>query len=123
MISRCENPGNPKFHRYGARGISVSPKWRHDFAAFLADMGPKPSSGHSLDRINNDGNYEPGNCRWATPKQQIQNSSRVRLLTHNGLTLCLTEWAERLGIANSSLRSRLHRCASPERALSQAVQP
>ncbi len=73
MIGRCENPNHPKFSSYGARGIRVSPKWRNSFSNFLKDMGRKPHSSLSLDRENNDGNYEPGNCRWATSKQQANN--------------------------------------------------
>ena len=77
MNKRCYNENDPRYKWYGARGIFVCPEWRHDFAQFLRDMGPKPSPKHSIDRINNDGNYEPRNCRWATWKQQ-QNNRRPR---------------------------------------------
>lgn len=73
MIARCENPRNPKYRDYGDRGITVCERWRRSFPEFLADMGSKPSPVHSLDRINNDGNYEPGNVRWATPVEQRHN--------------------------------------------------
>lgn len=78
LLSRCYNRRNQKFHRYGARGITVCDRWRgeHGFEHFLADMGTKPGPEYSIDRINNDGNYEPGNCRWATAKQQANNQSR-----------------------------------------------
>lgn len=72
MRQRCNNPNHQKYHRYGGRGIIVCERW-NDFRNFFADMGPKPSSRYSLDRINNDGNYEPGNCRWATQRQQMYN--------------------------------------------------
>lgn len=72
MISRCENPKNACYKYYGARGIRVCPRWRHSFESFKSDMGQRPS-GRSLDRIDNDGNYDPENCRWATHKEQSAN--------------------------------------------------
>lgn len=79
LRQRCHNPRARKFPDYGGRGIRVCERWM-DFAAFLADMGPKPSPAHSIDRVNNDGNYEPGNCRWATPKEQSNNRRPRRAL-------------------------------------------
>jgi hypothetical protein len=76
MIRRCCNPRDPGFPSYGGRGIGVSPRWRHDFMAFFADIGPRPSLGHSLDRLDNTRGYEPGNCRWATRSQQQRNKAR-----------------------------------------------
>ena len=72
MIERCQNPHVRSYPNYGGRAITVCARWRRDFAAFLADMGERPA-GTSIDRINNDGDYEPGNCRWATPKEQAAN--------------------------------------------------
>jgi hypothetical protein len=73
MVARCTNPRHEKYPLYGARGITVCQRWRNDFAAFLADMGERPSPKQSLDRIDNSGNYEPGNVRWATPVEQARN--------------------------------------------------
>ena len=72
-IGRCYNKTNPAYPRYGGRGIRMCLRWRESFLAFLGDMGPKPSPSHSIDRINNDGNYEPSNCRWATKSEQARN--------------------------------------------------
>ena len=77
MKARCTNPNGHKFKDYGGRGIAICERWQHSFEGFLADMGPRPSSEHSLDRIDNNGNYEPGNCRWATRLQQMQNQRRA----------------------------------------------
>src|SRR5262245_33615736 len=81
MIRRCENPNDSRYEDYGARGISVCARWRDSFEAFAEDMGPRPSPDHSIDRYpNNNGNYEPGNCRWATQKQQARNMRTNRRL-------------------------------------------
>jgi hypothetical protein len=98
LKSRCKNPNGPKFHRYGGRGIKVCDRWLNSFEDFLSDMGPRPSKLHSIDRINNDGNYEPSNCRWATNLVQGRNSSRVRLVTIKGKKLCIAAWCETLGV-------------------------
>lgn len=82
MIQRCENPNRHNYRYYGGRGIKVCERWRNNFADFLSDMGRKPSPAHSIDRYpNNNGHYEPGNCRWATKSQQTQNSRRAKLVT------------------------------------------
>lgn len=79
MIERCTRPGHNSYRNYGGRGITVCERWRNDIRAFLADMGPRPSSAHSIDRYpNRDGNYEPGNCRWATQTEQVHNSRSFR---------------------------------------------
>jgi len=107
--TRCYNARNRSFAYYGARGIRMSEEWRQSFAAFLRDMGPRPSPQHTIERIDNDGHYEPGNCRWATKSDQQWNSRQTRLLTHAGMTLPLSVWAGRLCICPNTLRLRLKR--------------
>lgn len=121
MIARCENARNHAFSRYGGRGITVDPTWRHSFEAFLADMGHKPTPEHSLDRIDVDGSYEPGNCRWATKKEQARNTRSNRRIQAFGETLTLAQWAERTGIGEATIRRRLRVGCDPERALTQRV--
>lgn len=78
MLNRVKNPNNKDYHRYGGRGIKVDPRWIN-FWEFLNDVGERPSPQHSLDRIDNDGNYEPGNVRWATRQEQTHNSRVVKV--------------------------------------------
>ena len=97
MIDRCENTRHSAYHRYGGRGIHVCDEWRNDFTAFAQYMGDRPN-GLSIDRINNDGNYEPGNCRWATSLEQGRNTSRNIFVTICGKYMCLTEACDVYGI-------------------------
>lgn len=107
MLDRCCNPQHKSWKHYGGRGIRVCERWR-DFVAFLADMGPRPSQKHSLDRYpDRSGNYEPGNCRWATRREQATNSSRAHQLTHDGRTLTLTEWSEATGLSARRIGRRI----------------
>ena len=107
MIQRCTNPKNRKYHRYGARGVGVCPEWS-DFTQFLKDMGPRPSAKHTLEREDNDLGYSPGNCIWATKAVQNRNHSRNRFVTFNGETLCLIDWAQRIGVPYPTLHYRLN---------------
>jgi len=90
MISRCSNTNRQRSKNYVGRGIKVCERWQK-FENFYADMGPRPSPGHSIERSNNDGNYEPDNCRWATPTEQATNRRRTRFVTYRGERLPLTE--------------------------------
>jgi len=118
MKRRCYNSSYREYHLYGGRGIAICDRWRTSFTNFLADMGPKPSPLHSIDRLDNDGNYEPDNCRWTTPMEQGQNTRKARLLTHNGKTLSIRAWARKLGIAHQTLISRLAKGWPPEKVFS-----
>lgn len=118
MIRRCEMPSQESYPLYGGRGIKVCTRW-HDFAAFLADVGEKPA-GMSLDRIDGSRGYEPGNCRWATMKQQQRNRRGNRFLEHCGERLTVAEWAERVGVPSATIRSRIDRYGwTVERALTE----
>lgn len=109
MQTRCYNSNRAGYHNYGGRGISVCERWRgkDGFDHFMEDMGHRPTPGHSLDRINVNGNYEPGNCRWATRSEQAGNRRAAVKITYDGVTLCLAEWAKKTGIRRTTLRSRM----------------
>lgn len=107
MKGRCSNPNHALFPYYGARGIRVCPRWLDSFENFFADMGLRPGRGYALERVDNSGNYEPGNVRWATMKEQGQNRRNSQLFTHDGTTLTLSAWAEKLGIKRCTLEYRL----------------
>jgi len=107
MVQRCCNANHPKFPRYGGRGIRVCERWL-TFENFLADMGLKPSDNPtSIGRRDNDGDYEPGNCRWETPVQQANNKSNSALYTNNDVTKTITEWSRELGVSVRALYYRL----------------
>lgn len=107
MIRRCYNTAARNYRLYGGRGIVVCDAWRHDPAAFIRDMGPRPSSRHSVDRIDNNGNYEPGNCRWATIREQAVNRRTTLRVSFRGESFLLPDLCDRYGIASKSVRGRL----------------
>lgn len=115
MKNRCLNEKDPEYHNYGGRGIKVCDRWM-TVENFIADMGERPP-GLEIDRINNDGNYEPGNCRWANRSEQLNNTRRTHKLTYEGKTLSLTEWAKSLNMPFCRLQSRIKRGWPIERAL------
>jgi hypothetical protein len=119
MKSRCYNENVPMFRHHGGRGIRVCDRWIDSFAAFYEDMGPRPSSAHSLDRYpDNNGNYEPANCRWATQKQQMGNTRRNRFV---GETI-LTDAIQASGLKYSTVATRLMRGWPMDAALSRRLQ-
>lgn len=122
MKSRCYSPNNPSFEWYGAKGIKVDERWVNSFSTFYADVGPRPSKAHSLDRIDSSKDYGPENCRWADSIQQARNRSNNKPLTINGVTKLECEWIEKFGIKKNVFYKRMYRGWSPERALSEPSQ-
>lgn len=108
MKNRCFNTKTLRYIDYGARGITVCDEWRNDFKAFYDwAMSHGYSDELTIDRINNDGNYDPTNCRWVTVRQQNRNSRHNTLLTLNGETHCLSEWSELTGLSKACIQNRL----------------
>jgi hypothetical protein len=122
LIQRCGNPNDRSYENYGGRGLQVHLPWKRDFSLFLKEVGPRPSEAHSLDRKDNSLGYVPGNVRWATGAQQSRNKRTSRMLTFQGRTQCLTDWATELGISKKTLHQRLTDGMSVERALTQTLQ-
>jgi hypothetical protein len=120
MLSRCLNPKVSSYLRYGGRGVSVCSQWigKGGFERFFGHVGTRPTAKHSLDRYpNKNGNYEPGNVRWATQVEQSRNTRRNKFLTFQGVSRCVSEWAELLKVHPGRLHNRLSRGWSAERAL------
>lgn len=105
MLSRCERKTDREYPSWGGRGIKVCKRW-HDFRTFYADMGKRPK-GMTLDRIDNNGNYEPSNCRWATAKTQNNNRRSNTLITYKGRTQTLQQWADEVGIGSNTIHNRV----------------
>lgn len=121
MRYRCWNRRRPEYHNYGGRGIVVCKRWQESFEAFLEDMGPRPTAKHTLERVNNDLGYSKNNCKWATWAEQSRNTRRTRLVTFNGTTQCITDWAKQIGMNPKTLYNRLNGRWSVERALTTPV--
>lgn len=130
MLRRCSDPRRDDFHKYGGRGIAVHERWL-DFAAFVADMGPKPSSQHSIEREDNSRGYEPGNCVWATGIEQCRNTRRNVFLEHNSERLIVSEWGRRKGLRPGLILNRINvlgwdvdkALTTPARAMRQRKKP
>ncbi|MFS0771050.1 hypothetical protein [Sphingomonas sp. 1P08PE] len=120
MMQRCHNEASDSYPAYGGAGITVWADWHgpEGYHRFLAYVGPRPA-GCSIDRIDNDKGYEPGNVRWATTKEQMNNRRRSRPLTYNGETMNAKDWALRLGMGRNTIYERLRAGWSVERALSE----
>lgn len=119
LRNRCYNKNNHKYPTYGGRGIDVCDRWlgKQGFRNFYTDMGDRPTTRHSIDRIDNDGDYEPNNCRWATPREQCINRSMTRFYTINGVTRCVREWANHSDVKYETILSRLNRGIAIEKAI------
>ena len=122
MLHRCYRASHKNFDRYGGRGIKVCDRWKNSFVNFVSDMGDKPI-GMTLDRINNDKNYEPDNCQWATQKEQSRNTSRNVILSLHGETKCISDWAKDLKIPIETLSSRINKLKwNDAKALTTSIQ-
>lgn len=122
IIARCTNPNYEHWDRYGGRGITMCERWFTSFEAFFADMGPRPSPSHSIDRRDNDGNYEPGNCQWALPNVQRRNQTRNRIVEYRGRTMPLVDACELAALPYNTVRRRIDVSGWPiEMALSEPV--
>jgi hypothetical protein len=121
LIGRCLDPDDPGFKDYGGRGITVCERWAGSFEAFYEDMGLRPSGDHSIERIDNDGPYAPGNCKWATRFEQGRNKRSNHRLEHGGESLILAEWARITGIPKNVILNRLNLGWTVSRALTQPV--
>lgn len=109
MISRCTSPANKNWKRYGGRGIVVCDRWLKSYDNFAADMGPKPTPKHTLERKNNNLGYNSDNCEWATSIKQSRNTSRNRILDCEGRRMPQSEWAEITGLTSQIIHNRIHR--------------
>lgn len=117
---RCNNKKHRAYPNYGGRGIKVCDRWNESFESFLLDMGERPD-GHSIDRINNNGNYSPENCRWANRKEQARNTRKCSYITFGSATRSLAYWCEFFNINRNTVKFRIIRGSSPHQALTKPV--
>lgn len=121
MIQRCEDPNCKSYPNYGGRGISVCERWRTHFPLFLADLGRRPTPWHTLERRDNDADYEPNNCCWATRNEQNNNQRKTLLLCWRGQRHTIREWSDKIPMSYHALRHRIQQGWSVHRALTQPV--
>lgn len=122
MLNRCNNPNDYHYKWYGGRGISVCPEWMQSFESFYEwSITNGYSDEMSIDRIDNDGNYEPSNCRWITHREQMHNTCRNVMLTYEGKTMCAIEWSREVGIKEGTIRYRKKHGWSDEKTLTTPV--
>lgn len=121
MKQRCYDPNSTRYKNWGGRGIRVCDHWLHSFMNFFADMGQLPAPRASLERVDNQGNYTPGNCRWASAKEQARNTRRNRMIEYNGKTHALVEWSEITGLKRTTIAARLDKGWSVHNALTTPV--
>lgn len=117
MKARCYGVNHKNYAEYGGRGIKVCDRWRDSFETFYRDMGERPSKRHSIDRVDSNGDYSPDNCRWANQVEQTRNTRRNALLTYNGETKTIAEWADITGILSSTLYHRVYAGWTPEKTI------
>ena len=116
LKQRCNYPGSKSYPQYGGRGIKVCDRWLHSFENFLADMGERPE-GMTIDRIDSNGDYEPSNCRWIKNSEQQRNRRSTILIERDGVTKCVKDWCDELGLSPDAVYGRIRRGATPCEAL------
>jgi hypothetical protein len=121
ITQRCTNPSNPAFPNYGGRGIKMDEGWQASFVAFRDAVGDRPTPKHTIDRIDNDGPYAPGNVRWVSREVQARNRRTNRLITANGITRTLAEWIALSGLAATTVERRLKRGWPPQEAVTSSA--
>ena len=121
MVQRCTNPHAPNYPRYGGRGITVCQMWLDSFEAFVMTVGERPGSDFSIDRIDTNGNYEPGNCRWATVAEQNHNRRDNIHVEIEGVTKTVFEWVTELGLKKSTIYKRIAKGEDPASAITRPV--
>lgn len=122
MVKRCGDRKTPYFKNYGGRGIAVCDDWKNSFETFLRDMGTRPSGKYSLDRIDNNGNYEPSNCRWSTKVEQQTNMRSNRVFSLNGETHHAAEWCRIFAMNDGTFSHLVTQAKNPEQALERLAQ-